>query len=284
MDAGRTVPVAARIVSPRYFQTLGMIIREGRSFGDGDPPRPPVAVINESMARRLWPDASPLGRTFRIDHEGGEPIHVIGIVANASETSSAQPPQPGFYRPFPAEYAAHLTIVLRVQGDPVPFFGEIRRTVRDLAPDLSIVDLRTMQGVIDDAAEQRRVPATALAALALLGLVLSAVGLSGVIAYGVRERARELGVRLALGARPADVRWLVLRQGFRIVAAGLAAGAAGTVAFLQIARRHLFGVGAPDAAVLLAVCAVLLAAAGVALYLPARWASAIEPARTLRSE
>ena len=167
-----------------------------------------------------------------------------------------------------------MTVVMRVQGDPSHFFADVRRTIRDMHQDLAIVDLRTIDDVLDSIGEQRRIPATAFGLVGLLGLLLSAVGLYGVVAYGVRERARELGIRLALGARPADVRRLVLRQGFTIVGIGLAIGAVATVAIAQVLRRTLFGVGSADPTTLAAVCGVLMAAGFAALYLPARWASA----------
>lgn len=277
-------PAAARVVSSRYFQTLALTIRQGRSFDSREPSRPLVAVVNEAMAHRLWPNAPAVGRTFRLNRADAEPIEVIGVVANIGEGSLDQRAQSAFYQPFTQEYAARMTVVMRVQGDPGFFFAEVRRTIRDVNQDLSIVDLRTMDQVLDDLAGQRRIPATALALVGLLGLLLSAVGLFGVVAYGVRERARELGIRLALGARPADVRWLVLRQGFRIVGIGLAIGAAATVALAHVARSTVFGVGALDPATFATVCAVLMATGFAALYLPARWASGLEPAETLRSE
>lgn len=132
-------------------------------------------------------------------------------------------------------------------------------------------------------AGQRRIRATALALVGLLGLLLSAVGLYGVVAYGVRGRTREIGIRLALGARPADVRRRVLRQGLGIVGLG-GAGIGGTVTLAQVVRRTFFGLGPTDPATLATVCAVLLAAGCAALYLPARWASGLAPAETLRSE
>jgi predicted permease len=283
-SSGEQVPAAAMVVSPRYFQTLGLAIRQGRSFEDGEPARALVAVINEAMARRLWPDASPLGRTFRLNHVDAEPVEVIGVVSNIDEGSPNQRPQAAFYQAFPHEYSARMTVLMRVQGDPGPFFGEVRRTIREVNQDLSIVDLRTLEELLDNLAEQRRIPATALTLVGLLGLLLSAVGLYGVVAYGVRERTREIGIRLALGARPTDVRRLVLRQGFTIVGIGLGIGAVATVAFTQVVRSTIFGAGAIDPSILLAVCAVLMAAGFAALYLPARWASGLEPARTLRSE
>lgn len=191
---------------------------------------------------------------------------------------------PAFYEPFPREYAAQMTIVMRVEGDPGRFLPDVRRTIRDVNRDLAIVDLRTLDDLVDTLAGQRRIPATALTLIGLVGLLLSAVGLYGVVAYAVRERAQELGIRLALGARPSDVRRLVLRQGFGVVATGLAVGGAGTIVFTGVLRSTLFGVRASDLATLSGVCAVLMMAALAALYLPARWASRLEPSRTLRIE
>jgi predicted permease len=282
--AAGQVTAAATVVSSRYFETLGLAIRDGRGFADNEPSRPQVAVINDAMARRLWPNRSPLGRTFKTNRPDAEPLEVIGVVANVAEPTSGAHAQPAFYRPFPGEYTPRLTVVMRVNTDPTVFFAAVRRTIQDVNEDLSITDLRTMDDVLSGYAEQRRIPATALALVGLLGLLLSAVGLYGVIAYGVRERARELGIRLALGARPVDIRRLVLRQGFGIVGIGLIAGTVGTAIFLQVLRSRLFGAGAMDPLILLSVCAVLSAVGGVALYLPARWASGLEPAQTLRSE
>ncbi len=177
-----------------------------------------------------------------------------------------------------------MTVLMKVHGDPGPYFGKVRRTIREVNRDLSIVDLRTFEQLLDANAAQRRGPATVLSLVALLGLLLSAVGLYGVVAYGVRDRAREIGIRLALGARPSDVRRLVLRQGFTIVAIGLAVGGVGAVASAQVVRRLLVGTSPLDPLTLATVCAILLVAALGALYLPARWASRLEPAQTLRGE
>ena len=279
---GEPVVAAAMVVSPDYFETLGVAIRRGRSFTNAELARPRMAIVNESMARRLWPGGSPLGRVFGA--KDGEPIEVIGIVPDVGERSLDQRPQPTFYQAFPHEYSARMTVLMRVHGDPGPFFGELRRTIREVNRDLSIVDLRTLDQLLDANAAQRRVPATVLSVVGLLGLLLSAVGLYGVVAYGVRERAREIGIRLALGARPVDVRRLVLRQGFTIVAIGLTVGGVGAIASVQVVRRFLFGISPFDPPTLATVCAILLVAAFGALYLPARWASRLEPARTLRAE
>jgi predicted permease len=278
------VSASSTAVSSRYFQTLGLTLRQGRTFDDNEPARPLTAVIDETMARRLWPNASPLGRTFRLDRADAEPIHVIGVVSSTHDTASSEPPTAAFYQPFPHHSASHMTVVLRTRAEPGAMFVDIRRAVQGINRDLAIVDLRTIDQMIELSARQRRMPAVLLAAISLLGLLLSAVGLYGVIAYVVRERARELGIRLALGARPADVRRLVLRQGFLIVFIGLAIGMAGTLALSRIVRSLMSGAGVLDPLTAGVVCAVLLTAGFAALYLPARWASTLDPAHTLRSE
>ena len=280
--SGEPVVAAVMLVSPGYFETLGVTVRHGRSFTNAEPARPHVAIVSESMARRLWPGRSALGRRFA--PKNGEPIEVIGIVPDVGERASRQEPQPTFYEVFPHEYSARMTILIRVQGDPRPFFADVRRSIREIHRDLSIVDLRTLDQVLDASAAQRRVPATVLSAVGLLGLLLSVVGLYGVVAYATRERAREIGVRLALGARPTDVRRMVLRQGFTMVAIGLSAGGAGAIASAQALRRLLFGMSPFDPPTLAAISAILLVAAFGALYLPARWASRLEPAHMLRDE
>jgi putative ABC transport system permease protein len=156
--------------------------------------------------------------------------------------------------------------------------------VQAINPDLAIVDLRTMDQVLDTSAAQRRTPAAMLTAIGLLGLLLSAVGLYGVSGYVVRSRAHELGIRLALGTQPADVRRLVLAQGFRIVGIGLAIGFAATFALASVMRSLISGFGALDPLTSAAVLAVLLSAGFAALYLPARRASSLDPAHTLRGE
>ena len=278
------VMASAAVVSTDFFRTLGLTVRQGRSFEPRDLAPPLEAVINEAMAQRLWPNESAVGRTFSRHDRDGARIEVIGVVANSEKESATRRPQPAFYLPFPQEYGARMTVLMRVHGEPSLFFTTIRQTVRDLDRDLAIVDMRTMDDLLDDLAHQQQIPATVLTLVAALGLLLSAVGLYGVVAYGVRERARELGIRLALGARPVDVRRLVLRQGFTIVGIGLAIGVVGTAAIAQVLRNRLFGAGVMDPTMLLAVGVVLLATSFAALYLPARWGSALEPAQTLRSE
>jgi putative ABC transport system permease protein len=300
--SGGRVAASWTAVSPSYFRTLGLTIRQGRTFSDNEPARPAVAVIDETMARRLWPNASPIGRTFRVNRGDAEAIQVIGVIAStrgsasgsgggndgggSSDGSGSESPRPVFYRPFEHHQSAGVTVMLRTRDEAGAraVFADVRRAVQAIDPDLAIVDLRTMDQVLETSVAQRRGPAAMLTAIGLLGLLLSAVGLYGVIAYVVRSRARELGIRLALGAQPADVRRLVLVQGFRIVGIGLAAGFAATFALAGVMRSLISGFRTLDPLTAAVVFAVLVGAGFAALYLPARWASSVDPAHTLRGE
>lgn len=285
--SGERVSASWTAVSPGYFRTVGLTIRQGRTFADKEPARPAVAVIDETMARRLWPNGSAIGRTFRLNRADAEPIQVIGVVSStrdARDVSGSEPPKPMFYQPFERHRTAGMTVLLRTRGEASAVFTDVRRAVQAINPDLAIVALRTMDQLLEASAEQRRTPAAMLTAIGLLGLLLSAVGLYGVIAYVVRSRAHELGIRLALGAQPASVRRLVLAQGFRIVLIGLTIGLIATVTLAAVARSLIPGFSAFDPLTGAAVCAVLMTAGFVALYLPARWASSLDPANTLRGE
>ena len=280
---GEAASASAGVVSSEYFQALGLPVR-GRSFHHHEAAGQPAAIITEAMARRLWPTVSPLGQRFRPRTREGEWIEVIGVVPDILRHADRRDERPTFYRPFPDEFAARMSIVLRAEANPRALFGDVRRTIVELNRDLAVVDLRTMDEALGTVAQQRRVPAAALALVGLLGLLLSAVGLYGVVAYSVRERSREIGIRLALGARCGDVHALVLRQGFKIVCVGLALGAVSTFVFVRVIRSTAFGVGSIDVPTILIVGTVLVATGFGALHFPARAASRTDPAHTLRAE
>jgi predicted permease len=280
--SAEAVAASTIVVSSKYFETLGLAIREGRTFQEHEPARPAVAVIDEAMAQRHWPGGSAVGRTFRIDDVKGTPIDVVGVVRTVTRDDGGMRPQPMFYQPSSQEYSPRMTALVRGDSSGTP--AEIRRTIERVNPDLAIVDLRSVNDLLAARASQRRAPATAFTAIGALGLLLSAVGLYGVVAYSVRERARELGIRLALGARPVDVRRAVVRQGFAIVGIGLVVGLVFTAVFTQVIRSSLFGTRVLDPVTFAAVAAMLIGTAWTALYFPARWAAGLDPALTLRRD
>jgi predicted permease len=269
------------VVSAEFFRVLDVPVVQGRGFAAREPVRPLVAVVNETMARRLRPDGSPLGARFRVDNASAETLEVIGVVRDAVTTTDG--PQPVFYQPFSQKYVPQMTLIVRRTHDEVPV-DAVRRAIRESSADLAVQGLRTLDEQLDIAVAPRRRSAAALAILSLVGLVLSCLGLYGVVSYAVSRRAREFGIRLALGARAADVRWMVLRQGFRMTAAGLVFGLALSILVTRVLGTFLPGVGGTEPVLVLAVSLLLAGASAAALYLPARGATKVDPASTLRSE
>lgn len=286
MDGASSQSVAAdeKLVSAHFFETLGLTALRGRTFTDGDPARPPVAVVNAELAKHAWPRTSPVGRLFTVEEDPDHPIEVVGVVPNLENRMLHASPRPAFYRLFPQASTSDFIVLARARNATGSLFPAIRRTIRGVDPDLSIVDLRTLDDRLSLATDQWRLTALVLTPIGLLALVLSAVGLFGVVSFVTRARTRELGIRLALGAHPADLWRLVLRQGLQTVSLGLMFGLLVASGLAVAIRRTLFGVLPLDALTLLAVSAVLLAVAVAALSLPARSASRVDPAQTLHTE
>jgi predicted permease len=269
------------VVTAECFRALAVSVVQGRGFAAREPVRPLVAVVNEAMARRLRPEGPPLGARFRIDNPASETLEVIGVVRDAA--TAGEEPQPVFYRPFSQMYLPQMTVIVRTADDGVPV-DAVRRAIQASSADLVVQGLRTLDEQIDVAVAPRRRSAAAVAILSLVGLVLSCLGLYGVVSYGVGQRAREFGIRLALGARAADVRWMVLRQGFRMTAAGVLGGLALSVLVTRVLKTFLPGVAGSEPLLVFAVSLVLAGASLAALYVPARGATRVDPASTLRGE
>lgn len=288
LDEDTGVPAASaagiEVVTADHFQLLGIAIVQGRPFRTEEPDLPLVAIVNETMARRLSPTGSPLGRRFRVGDPAGRSVDVVGVVKDVKYGSVTEAPRPVFYQPFSQAYSPSMTLLVHVRERPASMLDAIRREIQATNADLAIVDLRTLDDHREASSAFRRQVATALSIVSALGLLLSSLGLFGVVSYGVRERAREFGIRLALGARAADVRWMVLGQGLRLTVLGLAVGVALSVALTRVLRSMVFGVSVRDPLTIALVALVLAGVSLVALYLPARWATAVEPATVLRSE
>jgi predicted permease len=274
----------AMAVNSHYFGTLRLSLRQGRLFDDKPTLEGRVVVINEALAHRLWPGSSALGRTLRINEPGAPPVEIVGVVANSTRQSLTHPVRGEIYQPLSLADSARTTVLVRVSGEAEAAGPMIRRAIRDVHADLAVADLRPVADLVSEPDEQRRLPAVVLSVIGVLGLLLTAVGLCGVVTYSVRQRTRELGIRLALGASPARIRWLVLLQGFRIVGVGGMVGLAGTAALRSVARSLVFAARPVDAPTITALAALLCGTAWVALYLPARWASKVDPVRTLRGD
>jgi predicted permease len=297
--AGRTAPVwvdhgpqasaeprdaGAVVVTPEYFGLAGIAVVQGRLFAAGDGEgQAPVAIVNETMARRFWRDESPLGRTFRV-RSAGAPVVIVGVARDVPYRSPTEEPRAVFYRPFAQEYAAGMNVLIRRRPGAASMASGIEREIRAVNPDLAIVDVSTLDDQVRTARAPRRQSAVLLLSVCGLGLLLSSVGLYGVVAYGVRRRAREFGIRIALGAAARDVRLMVLAQGFRLALAGLGLGFALSLVLTRAIARMLYGVTTYDPLTLITAAGVLALVTLSALYMPARWATRVDPMITLREE
>jgi predicted permease len=278
---------AFRVSFPGYFRTMRIPVLRGRDFtahDTADAAR--VVIVNEAMARRQWPGVDAIGRRIRVGD--GEPWYtVVGVVKNAEEQDWGKPLADEFYFPQwqnPQDIQRYLTLVVRTAGDPKAMTGPVQSAIAALDRDLPIEDIASMQQVVDRAVWQPRFSTTLLAAFAGLALVLAAVGIYGVMSSDVARRTPEIGIRMALGARPGDVLRSVLRQGAKLTAIGAAAGLAGAIALTRYLRTLLYAVSPTDPLVLGAASVVLAAVAMAAVWLPARRATRVDPIEALRVE
>ncbi|WP_224368085.1 ABC transporter permease [Hyalangium versicolor] len=282
-------------VTPDYFRAMGIRVMKGRNFSaEDDGPRLEVAVVNELAARAMWPGEDPLGKRFRVrSSPGREPfpwMTVIGVVANVRAQSLKDEARAEYYLlhgPLgDARDAANraMTVVLRTSLSPTSLAEPARRTVRELDSKLAVANVRTLEQVAMRTASRTRFTALLLALFGGAGILLAAVGIYGVLAFTVVQRTREMGVRIALGASRASVLRLVVGQGLRLTAVGLALGVGVALGMGYLLRSMLFGVSAADPLTFLGVVTVLGAVALLSSYLPARRATGVDPVTALRSD
>ena len=277
------------LVSSDYFAAMGIPLLEGRTFEERDDLRSlPVTIVSRFAAARLWPGQDALGRrvTFgRLPTRPDAPWwQVVGVVGDVRDTELALEPQMEIYIPRLQIPAARSMLVVRAAGDPRRQVGPIRRVIRQLDPDLPLDRVQTLDDVVSSALAENRVKTLLLGIFAALALVLAAVGVYGLVSSSVGERVREIGVRVALGARRHQVVGMVVRQGMRLVAAGVVVGLAGAYAFSRLLAGQLYEVGTVDPLTYALVPVVLAAVALLANWLPARRAASVEAVEALRHE
>jgi predicted permease len=271
------------VVGPHYFSTLRMPMFAGRDFEERDRTgSQAVAIVNQTLALRLDPSGSVVGRTFQAN---GKPLQVVGVVKDPYLRSLVDAPVPMLYTPFwqsASETDARLAI--RVYGNPRAMLPSLRSAIAGVDPSVPVTELMTMSDQVNGFFMQARLASAVLSCASVLALVLSAVGLYGVIAYMVSRRTREIGVRMALGAPPSSVRVLVLKQSLAVVAPGIAFGILGALAATRLLGSWLYGVRSTDPWTFIAAAAVLGAVAMFASWFPARRAANVDPLRALRCE
>jgi putative ABC transport system permease protein len=280
-----------RQVSPDYFRTVGIAVRDGRVFDDHDTPQSlPVAVINETLARHYWPGANPVGRRFKPGDPDEEVpwFTVVGIVADVRQMGIDAPVKDEMYFSH-RQVQSHSwfrprDLVVRAGGDPAALIAGVRAAVREADPSQPISYIRTMEDVLDEESAPRRIGTSFLAGFSLLALLLAAIGIYGVLAYFVGQHRQEIGVRMALGATPRKVLRLVLGKGMLLVATGVGVGLLGALALSQLMAKLLFGVSAVDPLTYLLLPPVLTGIALLACWIPARRATRVDPMVALRYE
>jgi putative ABC transport system permease protein len=276
-------------VTPDYFAMLGISLVRGRVFTDQDRDgAPPVVVVNEAAARRLWGTADPLGKRLTIGRPGvAAPwLTVVGVVRSTVASPLGRGPSPLLYTPFLQQPNRPATLLVRAAPgvDVNALAPAVRAAVSAVDPDLPVDDVQTMDRALSAWIWPVRFFARLLGALAALALALAATGVSAVMAYAVAQRTREIGIRVALGADPARVLRLVLGYGASLTGVGVALGLLGALALTGVLRQVLFGTDPRDPLVLATVAVVLAAVALLACWLPTRRALSIEPMVALRQE
>jgi hypothetical protein len=272
-------------VTDDYFRTLGIALREGRTFQLSDVPGgAPVAVINETAAHSLFPGTSALGHRIAITHDVTEDhmAEMVGVVSDVRYGGVDAQVMPGLYLARRQVQPSYGTIYVHTSADPPEVLDAVRREVAALEPDLPLFEVATMAERSTLATARTRIVLGLFAAFAATGLLLSAVGLYGTVSYAAVRRYREMGLRLALGAAKRDVLRLVLTPATRHIAIGAIAGVTGALALTRLLTGLLFEVQAGDPAVLASATALLIVVALGAAWIPASRATRVDPARTLR--
>jgi predicted permease len=279
--------VDRRVVTPEYFRTLGIPVVKGRGFTDSDRTgAPAVAVINQTMARRFWPNDDPMGRRvqLRIGPSGGLLVGVVGVAGDIKHHGLDTEPKPEIYVPYAQAGVQGMTIVMRTGVPPDRLMSAVRQQVWTLDKQIPVPSIRTLDDVLAASIARPRFRTLLLGLFAGLALLLSAVGIYGVIAYAVSRRTNEIGLRMALGAEVTDILGIVLRQAFVLTLAGIAVGVVGAAFLTRLLTNLLYEVPPTDPLTFATVTVGLMGVALLASYLPAWRATRVDPTVALRVE
>ena len=270
-------------VSPGYFETIGTRVVRGRRFADTDRANAePVAIVSETAARTFWADQDPIGKRLRFSPDTPW-MTVIGVAGDVLNRRLTERPQPILYRPIAQSSELSMALLLRTRGDGQGLAEAIGREVRAVDASLPVYSIRTMNDLIDAGVSQRRFLMRVLAVFGALATALALLGIYGVMAYSVAQRTREIGIRMAIGARRSDISRMVVRRGLRLTATGLLTGVAASLALTQLLRSQLFNVRPSDPLTIASVVLLMAVVAAAAAYLPARRAARVDPVAALRT-
>jgi predicted permease len=270
-----------------YFETMSIPVLLGRGFLDSDNERAPlVAVINQTMASRLWPGENPIGKRLSVESESGPFLGIIGVVRDSKYQSIAEDSQPYFYIPLEQNYTSFRILQVRSSVAPALLTGQMQREIRELNPAITVVDIRTMEESLQGATGFFifRLGASLAAFIGTMGLILAVIGVYGMVSYTAARRTQEIGVRIALGANSYQILELIVGQGVRTVFMGVIAGLIAAWALTRTMSHLLVGISPDDPIVYIAVSVALSSVALVASYIPARRATKVDPMVALRYE
>jgi predicted permease len=283
--ANERLGVGFSIVGHNYFETMNTPIVQGRAFTERDNENAPrVVIVNETMARRYWPGQNPIGKRLRLGGGQSQWLEVAGVAQDGKYITLGEPPTDYFFLPFWQNYDGRMTLIAHTKGDTESVIASIRREVKALDEQLPVYGVRDAPEFLDIILSGPKSIAATVSGFGLLALLLAAVGLYGVMSYAVAERTREIGVRVALGAEPRDLRLMVLRQGLRLSLGGAALGMAGAFGLARLLRSLLYDVSATDPLTFGAVALSLIVVALLACWIPARRAMKVDPMVALRCE
>jgi putative ABC transport system permease protein len=283
--AGPDYPANWNVVTPDYFVALQLLVLRGRAFTERDDAgSPPVVIVNETMARRMFPNGDALGKRIRSWRDENELREIVGVVQDVRYMGRDDGPRGLVYVPHRQDTWRSMVLAVRTDGDPTRLAGELRDAVWSVDRDLAMANVTTMQQVLVASTAGPRFSMALLGAFAGLAVLLAAVGIYGVLSYSVSSRTHEIGVRMALGAQRGDVLRLVIKQGLALILVGVAAGLAAAYALAHVMANLLYEVSATDPAVFALVPLLLAVVALVACYVPARRATKVDPMVALRYE
>ena len=273
-----------RPVTPGYFTAMGIPLLRGRGFDERDGANSRVIIINETLARKFFGGQDPIGRQLIVTWRPQVTDEIIGVVGDIKESALEREPNSAIYWPHPREPYPFMNFVLRAAVDPASLTAAAAREIHALDPDQPVADVRTLDQVVAKSIARPRFNALLLAIFAGVALVLASVGIYGVMNYSATQRTHEIGIRMALGAKPGDILRLVVGHGMKLTLAGIALGVVASLALTRVMSNLLFGVTATDLPTFAGVSAVLTFVALLANYIPARRATRVNPVVALRYE
>jgi putative ABC transport system permease protein len=284
-DAQLLPAAEVRLVSPDYFRTMAIPVLQGEAMPDGvDSLSSTYAMVNRTLAEREWKGQSPLGQRIQLVGFGGPWVTIVGVVNDVRQGAPDQPPLPEFYLSYRLVAGQEMSLVVRTAGDPDALASRVVGAIRSVDATQPVFGVKSMERLLANAEAERRFSLLLLSLFAAIALLLSSLGIYGVMAYSTSQRRHEIGIRMALGAASPDVLRLVLRQGMGLVVLGLAIGLFGAWALSRVLAGQLYGISARDPLTYAAVATLLGAVALVATWLPARRATRVDPMISLRSE